>query len=99
MPKRITSKKFCKKTPPVSGGTLAQATRGTCRLGHSRQGLAAWASAGMWPCQRRRLTASPSVGPAANGEAGISTWRHAGNGGGGTLGSTPASRQHLPPLH
>jgi hypothetical protein len=45
--KRTTSENFCQKTPPANGGTLAQAT-------HRPQGLAAWAVAGMWPCQRRR---------------------------------------------
>jgi hypothetical protein len=36
MAKRTTSEKFCQKTPPANGGTLAQATRGTCRLGQCR---------------------------------------------------------------
>jgi hypothetical protein len=85
MAKETTFEIICQKRPAVSGGTPGQATRGTCHLGQCRQGLAAVASAGMLLLQRRRPTTSPAVGPAANGESGMSMWRHAGNGGGGTL--------------
>jgi hypothetical protein len=54
MAKRTTSEKFCQKTPPENGGTLAQATRGMCRLGQCRHHPAAVAKPGMWPWQHRR---------------------------------------------
>jgi hypothetical protein len=41
MAKETTSEIICQKRPAVSGGTPAQATRGTCRLGQCRQGPAA----------------------------------------------------------
>jgi hypothetical protein len=49
LPERTTSEIFCQKRPPGSGGSEAQATRGTCRLGQSRQGGAAYAKPGRWP--------------------------------------------------
>jgi hypothetical protein len=57
--KRTTSEKDCQKRPVLSGGTPGQATRGTCRLGQSRQGGAATYVAGMW-------LARAAVGPAAS---------------------------------
>jgi serine/threonine protein kinase len=47
--KRTTCENICQKRPPENGGTFAQATRGTCRLGQSRQGAAATDVAGRWP--------------------------------------------------
>jgi hypothetical protein len=83
MLKRTTSEKICQKTPPGNGGTLAQATRGTCRLGQYRHHLAAVAKPGMWPWQRRRSRPFGQVGPAASMEAGMLRWLHAGSDSGG----------------
>jgi hypothetical protein len=85
MAKETTSENICQKRPLPSGGTPGQATRGTCRLGQCRQGPAAVPSSGMLPLQRPRPTPSAAVGPAANGVAGMSTWRRAANGIAGTL--------------
>jgi hypothetical protein len=49
MSKRTTSEKICQKTPPLNGGTLAQATRGMCRLGQRRHPLAAITNSGTLP--------------------------------------------------
>jgi hypothetical protein len=49
MSKKITSKNICQKTPPLNGGTPAQATRGTCRLGQRRHPLAANTNSGTLP--------------------------------------------------
>jgi hypothetical protein len=49
MLKRTTFEKICQKTPPLNGGTLAQATRGTCRLGQHRHPLAAITNSGTLP--------------------------------------------------
>jgi hypothetical protein len=46
MSKRTTFEKNCQKTPPGNGGTLAEATRGTCRLGQRRHHLAAITNSG-----------------------------------------------------
>jgi hypothetical protein len=54
MAKRTTSENFYQKTPPENGGTFAQATRGTCRLGQSQHHPAASTKPGMWPSKRRR---------------------------------------------
>jgi hypothetical protein len=49
MSKRTTSENICQKTPPLNGGTPAQATRGTCRLGQRRHPLAANTISGTLP--------------------------------------------------
>jgi hypothetical protein len=78
--KRTTSEKDCQKRPVLSGGTPGQATRGTCRLGQSRQGGAATCVAGMWlvrgaarlsgPCRLTHCRQAAEVAPAADGGAG-----------------------------
>jgi hypothetical protein len=72
MLKRTTSQNFCQKRPPENGGTFAQATRGTCRLGQSRQPPAAYTKAGTLPRYRRRYPPTGQVGHAASGVAGMS---------------------------
>jgi hypothetical protein len=54
MAKKITSEIICQNTPPLSGGTPGQATRGTCRLGQRRHEPAASAISGTMPSRRRR---------------------------------------------
>jgi hypothetical protein len=90
MAKETTSENICQKRPLLSGGTPGQATRGTCRLGQCRQGLAAVPSSGMLTLQRRRSTPSAAVGPAANGESDMLTWRPAAKAIAGTLPPRPA---------
>jgi hypothetical protein len=46
MAKKTTCEKYCQKEPLLGGGTSGQATRGTCRLGQSRQEGAAIPKAG-----------------------------------------------------
>jgi hypothetical protein len=65
MAKKTTSEIICQKTPPLSGGTPGQVTRGTCRLGQHRHAPAANAISGTLPSQRRRSPLSSQVGHVA----------------------------------
>jgi hypothetical protein len=96
MSKRTTFEKFWQKRPPLSGGTLGQVTHGTCRLGRSRQGGATVANAGRWPTDDSAAVAVRVAGHAAWVETGMSTWRRATNGGGGTLAADSISRPPTP---
>jgi hypothetical protein len=82
MSKKTTSKNFCKKRPPLGGGTAGQATRGTCRLGQRRHGGAATAVSGTSPGRYRRqpLRALPPGQVPACSQAACHhpRWRHPG---------------------
>jgi hypothetical protein len=72
---KTPSENYCQKGPPVSGGTPGQATRGTCRLGHRRQGGAATAIAGMWPANVAPNGRLAQLGHAASTKPGRVTWQ------------------------
>jgi hypothetical protein len=74
MLEKTTCRKICQKRPPTGGGTSGQATRGTCRLGRRRHGVAATAIAGMWPGSWLRRPPLGHAGPAAIPVSGMVTW-------------------------